>query len=200
VRLQLASVPYVGRTDTGLLLSERTVQRHAALVGALDTTRGLDADWARLTGGAVAAMRLSALLATHDQQVAGAAELGRAARYDEAIASLDEADATIVEARAMQVKLANTVDVTILREWLDRNGDYDVALRGLYAAYAKLGTKVTAELRDAIAAEAAARRNLPPDTRGLVVIMAEIGRGGMTGAVIAIEEARGRLTAAIAGP
>jgi hypothetical protein len=200
VRLQLDGVPYVGRTDAALLLSERTVQRHAALVGVLDTTRGLDADWARLTGGAVAAMRLSTLLATHDQQVAGAAELGRAARYDDAIARLAEADATIVEARALQVKLANTVDVTILREWLDRNADYDVALRGLYAAYAKLGTKVTAELRDAIAAEAAARRNLPPDTRGLVVIMAEIGRGGMTGAVIAIEEARGRLTAAIAGP
>jgi hypothetical protein len=200
VRLQLAGVPYLGRTDTGLLLSDGTVQRHAALIGALGTTRGLDADWARLTGGAVAAIRLSTLLATHDQQVAGAAELGRAARYDEAIVSLDEADATILEARALQVRLANTVDVTILREWLDRNADYDVALRGLYAAYSKLGNKVTAELRDAIAAEAAARRNLPPDTRGLVVIMAEIGRGGMTGAVIAIEEARGRLTAAITGP
>ena len=30
-----------------------------------------------------------------------------------------------------------------------------------------------------------------------VVIMAELGRGGMNGAVVAIEQARGRLTAAI---
>ena len=56
---------------------------------------------------------------------------------------------------------------------------------------------MTAELRRAIAAEAEARDNLPPDTRGLVVIMAEIGRGGMNGAVIAIEQARGRLASAI---
>jgi adenosylcobinamide amidohydrolase len=38
---------------------------------------------------------------------------------------------------------------------------------------------------------------LPPDTRGLVVIMADIGRGGMNGAVITIEEAKGKLSAAL---
>jgi predicted sugar kinase len=113
------------------------------------------------------------------------------------MSGLDRADLTIKAARALRDNLANTVDVTILDQWLDRNAAYDIALRDLYAAYSKLGSKVTKALRDAIAAEAAARSNLPPDTRGLVVIMAEIGRGGMTGAVIAIEEARGRLTAAI---
>lgn len=200
LRRQLADVPYLARTDTALLLSDSAVARHAGLIDALGSTSGLQADWARLTGGAVAAIRLSTLLATHDRQVTEATQLGRTARYDDAIASLDEADSTILDARTLQATLANTVDVTILGEWLDRNADYDVALRGLYAAYSKLGTKVTGELRDAIAAEAAARRNLPADTRGLVVIMAEIGRGGMTGAVISIEEARGRLIAAIAGP
>jgi hypothetical protein len=127
-----------------------------------------------------------------------AAALGRAARYRDAIAGLDAADATIVAARTLRNQLANTVDVGVLDEWLDRNAAYDVALRNLYAEYATVGNKVTQELRNAIAAEAAARRELPPDTRGLVVIMAEIGRGGMNGAVIAIEEARGRLTSAIA--
>jgi hypothetical protein len=76
--------------------------------------------------------------------------------------------------------------------------EYDVALRGLYAAYATVGNRVTDELREAIAAEKAARGNLPPDGRGMVVIMAEISRGGMSGAVIAIEETRGRLIAALA--
>ena len=48
----------------------------------------------------------------------------------------------------------------------------------------------TAAHSAAVKAEAAARARLPPDTRGLVIIMSEIGRGGMNGAVIAIEEAR----------
>jgi hypothetical protein len=34
----------------------------------------------------------------------------------------------------------------------------------------------------------------------MIVIMAEIGRGGMSSAVIAIEEARGRLADALAAP
>jgi hypothetical protein len=111
---------------------------------------------------------------------------------------LDDADATIDASRTLRNQLANSVDVTVLDEWLNRNATYDKALRGLYLAYSRVGNVVTDALRDAIAAEAEARRNLPPDTRGLVVIMAEIGRGGMNGAVIAIEEARGRLTAALA--
>lgn len=200
MRGELAAVRYLARTDTALLLSDALVARHAALVAALDGTNGLQADWARLTGGSVAAIQLSTLLAQHDRQVSEAATLGRVAQYKDAMAGLDQADVTVKDARALRNKLANSVDVTILDQWLDRNAAYDIALRGLYAEYAKLGNKVTTELRAAIAAEAAARRNLPPDTRGLIVIMAEIGRGGMTGAVIAIEEARGQLTSAIDTP
>lgn len=196
--LELAAVPYLARTDTALLVSAGPVARHATMVEALDATQGLRDAWTRLTTGSVAAVRLSTLLAQHDQQVVDAAALGRAARYQDAIAGLDAADATIVAARTLRNQLANTVDVGVLDEWLDRNAAYDVALRNLYAEYATVGNTVTQELRNAIAAEAAARRELPPDTRGLVVIMAEIGRGGMNGAVIAIEEARGRLTSAIA--
>ena len=62
----------------------------------------------------------------------------------------------------------------------------------LYTEISKVGKKVTAATQAAVKAEAAARARLPPDTRGLVIIMSEIGRGGMNGAVIAIEEARGQ--------
>jgi hypothetical protein len=195
---ELAEVPYLARTDTGLLVSDAVVARQRALVAALDGTAGLQAAWVRLTTGSVAAIGLSTLLAQHDTQVTDAAALGRAARYGDAIAGIDGADATIQAARALRNRLANTVDVTVLDEWLNRNAAYDAALSDLYVAYSKVGTKVTDELRDARAAEEAARKNLPPDTRGLVVIMAEISRGGMSGAVIAIEEARGRLSAALA--
>lgn len=197
IRRELVRVPYVARTDVAMLVSEARVARHAALVAALDATDGLQEAWLRLTSGSLTATRLSTLLARHDDEVTEAAALGRAARYADAIERLDDADATLDEARTLRNQLANTVDVTVLDAWLDRLANYDGALRGLYVAYANVGTRVTDELRDARAAEAAARRDLPSDTRGMVVIMAEIGRGGMNGAVVAIEQARGRLTSAI---
>jgi hypothetical protein len=197
VRRELLDVPYVARTDAGLLVSAARSERHAALVAALDATDGLQEAWVRLTSGSVTATRLSGLLARHDEEVTDAAALGRAARYEDAIERLDDADATVDEARTLRNQLANTVDVTVLDAWLDRLANYDVALRGLYVAYSNVGSRVTDELREAQAAEAAARQELPSDTRGMVVIMAEIGRGGMNGAVIAIEEARGRLARAI---
>jgi hypothetical protein len=198
LHVELARIPYLARTDTGILVSPAIVQRHDALVAALDATAGLRPAWNRLTTGSVAAIRMSQLLDQHDKEVTDAAALGRAARYQDAMDKLDDADATIDASRTLRNQLANSVDVTVLDEWLNRNATYDKALRGLYLAYSRVGNVVTDALRDAIAAEADARRNLPPDTRGLVVIMAEIGRGGMNGAVIAIEEARGRLTAALA--
>src|SRR4029453_13601340 len=86
---------------------------------------------------------------------------------------------------------------SVLDEWLARNEDYDVALQNLYRALSKVGTKVTKATRAAVKAEKEARARLPTDTRGLVVIMAEIGQGGMSRAVIAIEEARAKLADAL---
>jgi hypothetical protein len=197
VRRTLLTVPYVNRADAGLLVSSSRVARHAALVAGLDATDGLQDAWVRLTTGSVNAVRLSTLLDRHDVEVTQAAALGRAARYEDAIERLDDAEATIEEARTLRNQLANTVDVTILDAWLARIANYDVALRALYVAYSNVGNRVTDELHDAQAAEAAARDDLPSDPRGMVVIMAEIGRGGMNGAVIAIEQARGRLISAI---
>jgi hypothetical protein len=197
LRRELAAVPYVGTPNVSIVLSADVASRHAALVAAIDATEGLDVAWERLTLGSISATRMSDLLARHDDLVAQAAERGRAAKYDEAMTLLDQADATIAQARLLRNQLANTVDVTVLDQWLNRNADYDVALRGLYKVISKVGTRVTDAVRKAIAAEQAAKNRLPPDTRGLVVIMAEIGRGGMNGAVIAIEEARGKLIAAI---
>ncbi|MBI3748494.1 MAG: hypothetical protein HY262_06585 [Chloroflexi bacterium] len=198
LRRELAAIPYVGTPVVAIELSPDVAARHAALVAAIDATEGLDDAWERLTLGSISATRMSDLLARHDDLVVRAAQRGRAARYDDALTLLDQADATIAQARRLRDQLANTVDVTVLDQWLDRNAAYDKALRDLYKAISKVGSRVTDAVRKAIAAEQAAKEKLPPDTRGLVVIMAEIGRGGMNGAVIAIEEARGKLIDAIA--
>jgi len=197
LRLALAAVPYVGTPAAALHVSDAVVERHAALVAALDATAGLDFSWARLSIGSVAATKMSTSLAEHDRLMGAAIELGRGAKYAEAIKLIDEAEAQLAVARTIRDGLVNTVDVSVLDEWIKRNADYDVALRKLYAAISKVGGKVTDATRAAVKAEAEARKRLPPDTRGLVIIMAEIGRGGMNGAVIAIEEARAKLTDAI---
>lgn len=194
------AVPIVRDPSAAYRLSPAVRDRHARLVDAVGTTRDLGADWTRLTAGALSASRLSGLLADHDAAVVRAAELGRAADYDAALAALDDADAAIADARTMRDRLATTVDVTTLDEWLERSERYDRALRALYVAVIEADGRVTDAVREAAAAEAAAKARLPPDTRALVVIMAEIGRGGMTGAVSAIERAHADLVEALDPP
>jgi hypothetical protein len=197
IRSALAAVPYIGDPNQDLLITPALATRRDGLAAALDATTGLNAAWTRLSQGSISASRMSGLLADHDRVVGQAAEEGRQGHYKEALVLLDQAAGQIAAARALRDGLSNTVDVTVLDEWLSRNEDYDKALKALYEAIQKTDGKVTNEVRDAIGGENAAKARLPPDTRGLVVIMSEIGQGGMNGAVIAIEEARGRLVAAL---
>jgi hypothetical protein len=59
---------------------------------------------------------------------------------------------------------------------------------------------VTTEVEAAFEEEMAARARLPADTRALVVVLAEIGRGGMSQAAITIERARGAIADSLAEP
>jgi hypothetical protein len=193
----LAATPYVGTPAADLHVSPEVQARYARLRDGLDATRQLDASWSRLTAGALSATRLSTSLAEHDRLVGEAAGLGRQGQYKDALVKLTAAADELTAAREMRTVLANTVDVTVLDQWLERNAAYDRALRALYVALARAGGKITDDVRDERAAEQEARRRLPPDSRALIVIIAEIGRGGMNGAVIAIEEAKARIADAI---
>ena len=133
----------------------------------------------------------------HDQETAAAAKQGSAAHYKAALALLDTSDATIAESRALAERLGKASDVSTLNTWLDRNAAYDTALSGLYRSLLDSKGRVTDKVRAAFAAEKDARANLPADTRGLVVIMAEVAQGGLNQAVISIEEARGSLAAVL---
>jgi hypothetical protein len=198
IRARMKAAPYVGGPAADLHVSPAVQARYARLLGGLDAVTDLDASWAGLTSGAVIAAKVSASLAEHDRLVGLAAESGRAARYKEAVTHLAEAGSQLEIARTLRTELAKTVDVSVLDQWLERNTTYDKALRNLYIAVNKVGGRVTKAVRDAIAAEKEARRRLPPDSRGLIVIIAEIGRGGMNSAVITIEEAKATLADALA--
>jgi hypothetical protein len=193
----LDGIPLLGTPAAEYRLGPAVRERHARLVAALAETRDLDLEWARLATGSAAATQLSQLLAAHDETVLKAAAQGRDAKYAEALEILDAADVTIGDARRLRDRLSATVDVETLDDWLDRSAGYDTALRELYDALRKSDGRVNAAVRRAMTAEGKARDRLPPDTRGLVLIMADIGRGGMNGAVIAIERARGELADAL---
>jgi len=196
----LDEVPLIGTAAAEYRLGPAVRERHARLVAALADTRGLQTAWDGLAVGSAAATRLSNLLAAHDQAVLAAAKQGRDAEYATALTHLDEADAAIAAARKLRDTLAKNMDATTLDQWLDRSAGYDKALRDLYTALRDSNGRVTSAVRAAMTAERAAKDRLPPDTRGLVLIMAEIGRSGMNGAVIAIEQARGKLADALAAP
>jgi hypothetical protein len=172
--------------------------RHARLVAALADTRDLDLEWDRLASGSAAATKMSQLLASHDETVLKAAAKGRDADYAEALKILDDADDLIGDLHELRDQLSATVETATLDEWLNRSAGYDAALRELYDALRKNDGRVNAAVRRAMEAEQKARDRLPADTRGLVVIMSDIGRGGMNDAVIAIEQARGQLADALA--
>jgi hypothetical protein len=197
VELRLAGVPATG-SGVALRLSPGTQARRAALVTAAGATGGVGDAWTRLADGSLSAVRVSTALTDHDALAGEAAKAGRAGDYAGALEQLGRAEARLAEAGALRDRLRNTVDVGVLTAWIDRNTTYDAALRTLWQALMDSNGRLTPEVHAAIDAEAKARKLLPPDTRALVVILGEIGRGGLNQAVTAIEEARGRLETALA--
>ena len=167
--------------------------RRATMLTALEATVGLARSWATLTVGSLAASNLIADLTGHDQTVAEAAAQGRDADYLAALVTLSAAIRTLDDAADIRDDLRNTSDVETLDTWIRLNRRYDEALVALYTALRDSGGLVNDAVREAYRAEGEARAALPSDARGLVVIVAEVGRGGLNQAVIAIEQARGRL-------
>jgi hypothetical protein len=200
IREALAGVPLVATGEAAYGVSPAVRERYANDLDAIAATDGVTDDWTRLTVGSISASRLSGLLASHDSAVVGAAERGRAADYVAALDRLDAADTAMKDARGLRDKLVATVDVSTLDAWLDRSAAYDVALRALYTALRQSGGVVTDAVRTAARAEQTAKARLPPDTRALVLIMGEIGRGGMTDSAVAIEQAASDIDEALSPP
>lgn len=189
---RLASIPLIG-ADRAIRHSSMTLARYDAAASALAAVDPLRPAWELFTAGVVPATELTGHLLAHDQTAATAIQSGGAGKYPQAIARIDKAAAELAAARTIRDRLAATVDVATLDEWLDRNVAYDDALRDLWDALRRSSGRVTTAVRDAAARERAARELLPPDARALVVILGDVARGGLNQAVIVIEEARGRL-------
>lgn len=183
--------------DAELRVGAVTRSRFAFLQEATTLSDGIATAWAGFDERAFAAARLATLLDRHDQRSGAAVLAGSEGRYADALARLDESDALIAELRALIDELAPTTDVAAVTDWVDRNAAYDAALRVLYETVIAADGRATAEVQAALAAEREARARLPEDNRALIVIMSDLAQGGLNQALIRIEDARGRLQAAV---
>jgi len=195
LRARLAAIPGIGPDDRTRIGTSLRI-RYDDLVGALTATDGLSASWSSLTQGSIAAIQLTDSLARHDTEAAAAGTLGRKGQYRKALARLDLADQALDTSRQLRDKLATTTDVSILSRWIDLNAAYDAALRKTWSLLDKSKGRVTKPIEAAFVELRAATAALPGDSRALIVIMADVARGGINQAVIEIEQARGRLSAA----
>lgn len=196
LRAELSALPGSRATDA-MSYSADILARRAGLLSALEATEGLGRSWATLTSRSLQASALISQLRAHDATVGAAAAQGRAADYAGALSTLDSAIARLDDALAIRNRLANTTDVSTLDEWMLRNRRYDGALIALYGALNDSSGAINDTVRAAYREESLARADLPPDTRGLIVILADVGQGGLNQAVIAIDQARARLNLAI---
>jgi hypothetical protein len=197
IRVKLATLPGIATADvTTIGAAER--QRYDAITVALSITADLQTSWVQLTTGSAVATALTKDLADHDTFAGQAVKLGSTAQYAKARAALVTAQAALDSAAKRRDALAATVDVSILTQWIDRNSAFDSAAAELYLLLQASPRKVTPAIRAAFANLSIARQNLPPDTRGLEVILDDLARGGLNQAVIAIEDAKFSLATAVA--
>jgi len=198
LRLSLAGLPG-DEPGARIEYSNATLVRRAAILAAIDAATGLAAQWQGVTGRAVDAAELVSLIASHDATVIDAAANGRAEKYKVATTTLDEALLTIEDIQKLRVRLIASSEPTVLDEWIERNTAYDIALKKLYAALVKAhGDVLNLNVQAAYNEEKLARAQLPPDRRTIIVIVSEVARGGLTQAVLAIDEAHGRIDEALA--
>lgn len=202
LRLALADLPGAGPTAT-IDYSNATLVRRSNVLAAIDAASGLAVYWRQVAARATETANLMALISRHDQTVLAAAADGRDSRWQRAVRTLDEALLVVADVQTVRARLIAGADGTVLDEWIRRNRDYDTALRNLYRALHDCscpGGPFTVEVQFAYRDEGLAREQLPPDRRTIIVIVSEVTRGGLTEAVIAIDDARGRIDDALAEP
>ncbi|HJP89995.1 MAG TPA: hypothetical protein VJ850_13250 [Candidatus Limnocylindrales bacterium] len=198
LRTSLVGLPGDGPT-AAIEYSNPTLVRRAAILAAIDAAAGVANQWQSVTGRAVDAAEVTSLISQHDQTVLSAAQLGVSQKYKDAIPILDQALDTVDQIQDLRVRLIASTDRTVLDEWIDRDRTYDKALQALYAALVKSKGKVDLVVQDKKRDVDNAFNALPPDRRTIIVIVSEVARGGLTQAVLAIEDAHGRIDDALSG-
>ncbi len=182
--------------DAAMRYSNTILVRRSAILAAIEASSGLAGNWQTVAARARDTARLTALINQHDETVVNAIQHGLNSQFKDAVETIDEAFVVMSTIKDLRARLVAAED-TVLDEWIERTGAYDLALQHLYAALVKSKGKVTVEVQSARREERDAFDQLPPDRRTILVIVSEVTRNGLTQAVIAIDEAHGRLDEAL---
>ena len=199
LRVALADLPGAGPTAT-IEFSNATLVRRSTVLAAIEAASGLAVHWRQVAARATETANLTAQIARHDQTVLAAAADGRDRRYQRAERILDEALLIVVDIQSRRARLIAGSEGTVLDEWIIRSRNYDRALQNLYAALRACACPdgpFTVEVQFANRDERLAFEQLPPDRRTIIVIVSEVAAGGLTEAVIAIDDARGLIEGAL---
>jgi hypothetical protein len=199
LRTSLTSLPGDG-PDAVVQYSNPTLVRRAQILAAMDAALSLAQDWDNVTGRSLDAARAAGLLNQHEQTVFDASQLGTKAQYDNAISLLEQAKVTLEDIASLRDQIVAGGDVTVLDDWIQRHQKYDAALEALYKALLASHGRNTLVVQQASRDEQAARQQLPPNGGAIVVIVAQLAQGGLNQAVLAINDAQGRIEAALAEP
>ena len=197
IRTSLAGLPGEGPAAAATY-ANATLVRRADLLAAVDAVGSLGDLWDSVTGKAAQAASLTLAIRDHDTIVANAASLGVQAKYSAALDELSKASAALAEIAQLRAEIVTTTDPTVLDDWIARHDTYDRALATLYQALQASGGQRNPVVDEAYRQENIARGNLPADNRQIVVIIAEVAQAGLNDAVVAIEDARGRIDEAVA--
>ncbi|MBI3751997.1 MAG: hypothetical protein HY263_10145 [Chloroflexi bacterium] len=197
IRTSLAGLPGEGPA-AAVSYANATLVRRADLLAALDAVGSLSDLWDSVTGKAAQAASLTLAIRDHDATVANAASLGVQAQYQAALDELTKAAALLSQIAQLRAEIVTSTEQTVLDDWISRHDRYDRALATLYQALKQSGGKRSPTVDEAYRQENLARQGLPPDNRQIVVIVAEVAQAGLNQAVVAIEDARGRIDEAVA--
>jgi hypothetical protein len=196
LRQSLAGLPGDG-PDATIQFSNATLVRRAEILAAMDAALTLAEDWANVTGRSLDAARVTTALQQHDSQILDATNLGVVGDYQDAVAKIDTARITLDDVQSLRNQIVATGEVTVLDEWIAVHERYDNALEVLYKSIIRAKGRNTLTVQAAAREEKLARAQLPADNKAIVVIVAQIAQGGLNQAVLAINDAQGRIERAL---
>ncbi|MGZ3587045.1 MAG: hypothetical protein ACXVAE_06030 [Candidatus Limnocylindrales bacterium] len=192
-----AQLPYDASSDR---ISGRSSGRLLAVRAALGAVAPVAADWQVASARATVTTHLIGLLLQHDQ-LAGQAVFQGSAKdaagkpkqpdFAGAMVTLGQAAEALGQAATIRDQLRQTIDVSTLTSWLDRNRTWDQAI-GTYFRLAQTSRDLRV-LQRAFDAEEAARAVLPKTTDALVVVVGAVEGAGLTAALADLEQIRARL-------
>ncbi len=193
---QLGCRSWTAARERGLIEANgpATIDRYRVVCRTLAAVAPMPDSWRALVGGSKVVMQVIGDVKAHDVAAEAAIQAAVKGRYDDALASLDQAAAAIADAQTISDQFALVTNVSTLAELLSRYREMDDALRLLWQLEKESRGRLTPEVLAAmkVVNEADA---LLPDTNAFIGVVAFELSGQVTADAIAIEVARGKFQA-----